>query len=74
MVKRKNAVPSEIRQLLRHVQSEVATKFSEQAAHKAMGGFLFLRLLCPSLMAPQVYGLLKGVYPPRAKKTQSPAS
>jgi len=59
MVKAKSSVPSEVRLLLRHVQTEVASKFSEQAAHKAMGGFLFLRLLCPSLMAPQVYGLLK---------------
>jgi len=64
MNKAKSSVPSEIRLLLRHVQTEVAGKFSEQAAHKAMGGFLFLRLLCPSLMAPQVYGLLKE--PPNA--------
>eukprot|EP01087_Luapelamoeba_hula_P014658 TRINITY_DN4339_c0_g2_i1.p1 TRINITY_DN4339_c0_g2~~TRINITY_DN4339_c0_g2_i1.p1 ORF type:complete len:943 (-),score=160.44 TRINITY_DN4339_c0_g2_i1:50-2878(-) len=53
-----NHVPTEVRQILRHVHDQVVQSFNEQAAHKAMGGFLFLRLLCPSLMAPQVYGLL----------------
>jgi len=52
-------VPREVKQVLRHVKNEVEEKFSEQAAHKAVGGFLFLRFLCPALMAPQVYGLLK---------------
>lgn len=67
LVTHKSGVPSEVRLILRHVQSEVQGKFSDQAAHKAMGGFLFLRLLCPSLMAPQVYGLLKGLFLPDIK-------
>jgi hypothetical protein len=53
------ALPKEIKQVLKHVNREVEEKFNEQAAHKAVGGFLFLRFLCPALMAPQVYGLLK---------------
>jgi len=29
-----------------------------------MGGFFFLRFICPSLLAPHVYGLLEGMRAP----------
>ena len=34
-----------------------------------MGGFFFLRFICPSLLAPHAYGLLEGI-----QKTSSPIS
>lgn len=52
-------LPKELQDILRHVYHEVREKFNEEAANKAIGGFLFLRFVCPALMAPQVYGLLK---------------
>lgn len=50
----------EFRQLCAHVKSEVATKFGTDtnADYKAVGGFIFLRFICPSIMAPHVYGLV----------------
>ncbi len=33
-------------------------KFSDEAVFRAMGGFFFLRLICPALLAPQLHGLL----------------
>jgi hypothetical protein len=38
--------------------AQVAEKFSDEAVFRAMGGFFFLRLICPALLAPQVHGLL----------------
>ena len=36
----------------------MAEKFSDEAVFRAMGGFFFLRLICPALLAPQFHGLL----------------
>lgn len=51
-------MPTQIKQLMHHIDSEVGARFSAQAQFRALGGFLFLRMVCPALMAPQVYGLL----------------
>jgi neurofibromin 1 len=51
-------MPTQIKQLMHHIDSEVGGRFSAQAQFRAVGGFLFLRMVCPALMAPQVYGLL----------------
>jgi len=59
LAKSTSTVPSEIRQILKHVFDETSKKFEEHDAYKAMGAFFFLRFVCPSLMAPQLYGLLK---------------
>jgi len=59
LMKSVGTLPREIQEILRHVYYEVKEKFNEEAANKAIGGFLFLRYICPALMAPQVYGLLK---------------
>jgi hypothetical protein len=50
----------EFRQLCARVKSEVGAKFHDNNAdYKAVGGFIFLRFLCPSIMAPHIYGLLE---------------
>jgi hypothetical protein len=41
-----------------HARAQVGSKFNEMATYRAMGGFYFLRLICPALMAPQAFGLL----------------
>lgn len=56
-------MPIQIKQLMRHIDAEVGAKFgpsAQQAQFRAIGGFLFLRMVCPALMAPQVFGLLDG--------------
>ena len=56
-------MPTQIKQLMRHIDAEVGAKFgpsAQQAQFRAIGGFLFLRMVCPALRAPQVFGLLDG--------------
>jgi len=61
-------LPREVQEVLRHVYHEVKEKFNEEAANKGIGGFLFLRYVCPALMAPHVYGLLKDAPHPTAQR------
>lgn len=61
-------IPTQIKQLMRHIDSEVGAKYDAQAQFRSMGGFLFLRMLCPALMAPQVYGLLDSPPHPVAQR------
>ena len=50
----------EFRKLCARVKQEVGAKFPDNNAdYKAVGGFIFLRFICPSIMAPHVYGLLQ---------------
>lgn len=52
-------VPAELRAVFAEIDSAVMAKFhSPDAVYKAVGGFLFLRFVCPALTAPQFYGLL----------------
>lgn len=42
------------------MESAIKMRFgSEDAVYKAVGGFLFLRFICPAITAPQYYGLLQ---------------
>lgn len=51
-------IPVEVRRIMKHLHDEVGNKFSEIAQFRAIGGFYFLRLICPALLAPHIYGLL----------------
>jgi hypothetical protein len=52
-------VPSEFTQVFQSMREAIINKFqSEDAILKAVGGFLFLRFVCPALTAPHAYGLL----------------
>jgi hypothetical protein len=58
IVNSERAMPTQIKHILMHIDAEVATRFSAEAQFRALGGFLFLRMVCPALLAPQVFGLL----------------
>lgn len=52
-------IPAEFRQIFVEIDSEIMKKFnSDMAVYKAIGGFFFLRFVCPSITAPHYYGLL----------------
>lgn len=52
-------IPAEFRQIFVEIDSEIMRKFnSDMAVYKAIGGFFFLRFVCPSITAPHYYGLL----------------
>ena len=48
-----------MRALFKVSQEEVSYKFPEQKTI-VVGGFYFLRFLCPALVVPDSYGLVKG--------------
>eukprot|EP01133_Synstelium_polycarpum_P007214 gene7214-8378_t len=50
--------PAVIRTILHHTQDKVAKKFPEMKT-TVIGGFIFLRYICPSIVAPEVFGLIK---------------
>lgn len=58
IVSSEKQIPLQIKQLLRHINSEVGVKFDDHAQFRALGGFFFLRIISPAIMAPQAYGLL----------------
>jgi hypothetical protein len=52
--------PIEFRRIFVQIDQTVMGKFqSNDAAYKAIGGFFFLRFVCPAITAPHVYGLLE---------------
>jgi hypothetical protein len=58
-------VPAEFRQVFIRIQSSITEQYGDsEAIYKALGGFLFLRFVCPAITAPHYYGLLKE--PPNA--------
>jgi hypothetical protein len=47
-------------ELFHVVATEIPNKFSDPTAtYKGVGGFFFLRLICPAITNPHVYGLLQ---------------
>lgn len=59
IIESEKIMPTQIKQVLRHVDSEVGQRFDSQTQFRALGGFYFLRMVCPAMMAPQVYGLIE---------------
>jgi neurofibromin 1 len=57
ITKSAESLPLQLRDIYRHVKIEVSVKYPE-FGHKAVASFLFLRLICPCILAPHVYGLL----------------
>jgi len=51
-------IPTCLMIILSHVKNEVIKKYPN-AEYTTIGGFFFLRFVCPSLIAPHLYGLTK---------------
>jgi hypothetical protein len=52
-------LPQNMRLILQKCRESVGNRFPE-ATSIAVGGFWFLRFVCPAIMTPHVYGLLDG--------------
>lgn len=56
------ALPQQFKELCIHLKREAEHKFPDEyprTTFASVGGFLFLRFLCPALVVPQKYGLLE---------------
>ena len=52
-------IPAEFRKIFVEIDSQIMKKFNnDMAVYKAIGGFFFLRFVCPAITAPHYYGLL----------------
>ncbi|KAF2069629.1 hypothetical protein CYY_009056 [Polysphondylium violaceum] len=52
--------PQPIRHILNHTQEKVEKKFNSMKT-TVVGGFIFLRYICPAIVAPEVFGLISDV-------------
>jgi hypothetical protein len=58
-------VPDSFRDLFSSLQADVLQRFPEMK-ERVVGGFFFLRFICPALVSPEQWGLLDGTYEPAA--------
>ncbi|GAM24112.1 hypothetical protein SAMD00019534_072870 [Acytostelium subglobosum LB1] len=50
--------PASIKTIMGHIQQRVEKKFPEMKT-TVIGGFMFLRFICPAIVAPEVFGLIQ---------------
>ena len=48
--------PLEVRELCMHMQEVVAARFGDKMGSSAVGGYVYLRFVCPAMVAPEHYG------------------
>jgi hypothetical protein len=60
---------SELRMVFHHLQRTVLARFNEAREDKftivrytSVSGFLFLRLFCPAILNPKLFGITKGTF------------
>jgi len=59
IVQTADAIPTPFRLICKHLQSEVTPKFPK-SRYITVGGFIFLRFICPAILAPLPNGLVDG--------------
>lgn len=58
-----NRCPPELRGIFRHIRSCAEDRYGDflrTVSYSSVSGFLFLRFLCPAVLNPKLFGLLKG--------------
>ncbi|KAJ4154936.1 hypothetical protein LMH87_000207 [Akanthomyces muscarius] len=67
-----NRIPPELRHVLKYIRGVAEDRFGEfkrSATYTAVSGFLFLRFICPAILAPKLCGLLRDFPRARAQRT-----
>ena len=67
-------LPSEIRHVLKYIRAVAEDRYGHfyltaTAVYTSVSGFLFLRFLCPAILNPKLFGLLRDHPRPRAQRT-----
>jgi len=60
-------IPSEIREVCNYMKQTTDHKFPDKGSY-AIGNFIFLRLICPAIVAPEVYALVDADVSSAARK------
>eukprot|EP01133_Synstelium_polycarpum_P013744 gene13744-16212_t len=60
-------LPLSLREISKYLQREVVSKFPDNK-HSSVGGFIFLRFLCPAIIAPFTAGLVDEAPGPEATR------
>ena len=62
-------VPYSFRQICNCLSVMICDKFTQETSFFGIGGFIFLRFICPSIVAPEAFGLLKKAPPSPVRRT-----
>lgn len=65
-------LPPELRQILKYVRAVAEDRYGDflrTVNYTSVSGFLFLRFICPAILNPKLFGLLRDNPRPRAQRT-----
>ncbi|KHN96527.1 GTPase activating protein (BUD2/CLA2) [Metarhizium album ARSEF 1941] len=65
-------LPSELRHILKYIRAVAEDRYGDflrTVAYTAVSGFLFLRFICPAILSPKLFGLLRDHPQPQAQRT-----
>ncbi|XWX01661.1 hypothetical protein V2A60_009689 [Cordyceps javanica] len=65
-------IPPELRHVLKYIRGVAEDRFGEfkrSTTYTAVSGFLFLRFICPAILAPKLCGLLRDLPRSKAQRT-----
>ncbi|PSR98998.1 Rho GTPase activation protein, partial [Coniella lustricola] len=64
--------PAELRHILKYIRAVAEDRYGDflrTVAFTSVSGFLFLRFICPAVLNPKLFGLLRDYPRPRAQRT-----
>ncbi|KUI63135.1 Inhibitory regulator protein BUD2/CLA2 [Cytospora mali] len=67
-----NKFPPELRHILKYIRAVAEDRYGDflrTVAFTSVSGFLFLRFICPAILNPKLFGLLRDYPRPRAQRT-----
>ncbi|KAL5614568.1 hypothetical protein BROUX41_004671 [Berkeleyomyces rouxiae] len=65
-------LPAEIRHILKYVRAVAEDRYGDflrAVSYTSVTGFLFLRFICPAILSPKLFGMLRDLPEPRAQRT-----
>lgn len=65
-------LPAELRLILKYIRAVAEDRYGDflrTVTYTAVSGFLFLRFICPAILSPKLFGLLRDHPRPRAQRT-----
>lgn len=66
------SLPGELRHILKYIRAVAEDRYGDflrTVTYTAVSGFLFLRFICPAILSPKLFGLLRDHPRPRAQRT-----